>query len=309
MYKSSKTKILGTGVILAMFLSPFVVAENTLYGRANLSLQGSDRNGASLLEVVSNNSRLGLRGSEVLESGYEFFYQYEFEVALDDGINSNGETFRQRNIFVGLRSTWGSVQAGHFDTPLRAVQNRVDLFDDLAGDIRSLFTVNENRVSNMGSYTSPEGVLMGSIAIISSESEEVNNGYSASLVYTGIRNVYVGFAMDIDVENEGASAFRGVAQYKWGANVLLGALLENNEDVFGETSSGTLVSAQYTAAPWVWKGQVGVSGIVEEGGQIGSFGVDYIFSETAKIFAYLSIEESDFGTDNSFVGSGIEFRF
>lgn len=119
----------------------------TLYGKANIALQSADEDGQSELQLVSNASRIGVMGSESIAGGVEFIYQFEYEVNIDDG-EKDGQTFTQRNIYLGLKTAGGTIMAGNFDTPTKKSQGKVDLFDNLAGDIKNVFT-GDNRVKNI----------------------------------------------------------------------------------------------------------------------------------------------------------------
>src|SRR5690606_32606920 len=192
-------------------ISSWALADASLYGKANVSFQNSDDGGGSTTELVSNASRIGLKGSEDIDGGLKAIYQFEFEVAVDDGSNSNGQTFSQRNIFVGLQGNFGTVQVGKFDSPLKASQNKIDLFNDLEGDIKNLVTINDKRPSNVVQYTSMDAPVIFTVAYISSEDDDVDNGVSASVAFSA-DNLYLALAVDQDVEAEGTEAVRGVVQ-------------------------------------------------------------------------------------------------
>src|SRR6187551_2741003 len=68
--------------------------------------------------VESAGSRLGVQGDFDAASGLNVFYRIEYGVDADNGTNSNGRELVQRNIFGGLRGSWGALLAGKNDTPL-----------------------------------------------------------------------------------------------------------------------------------------------------------------------------------------------
>ena len=134
---------------LPLALPTAVSADVTLYGKANVSLQSTDESGSSTTEVVSNASRIGVKGSETLSEELKAIYKFEFEVHLDDGDN-DGDTFSQRNIYVGLQSNkMGTVIVGKFDTPLKVAQNKIDLFNDF----ESICALLKNLDFNKGDLT------------------------------------------------------------------------------------------------------------------------------------------------------------
>lgn len=291
--------------VAAFLFSSWAFAELDFYGKANVSFQNSDDGSGSTTEVRSNASRVGVKGSEDIDENLKAIFQLEFETSPDDG-DSSGQTFTQRNIYVGLQGNFGTVKAGKFDSPFKESQNKVDLFNDLEGDIANMITVNDNRPSNVVAYVSPEAPIVAYIAYISSEDPDVDNGISASVSFTH-ENLYVAVAADQDVEAEGADAVRGVVQYTLG-DLQLGGLVEESDDGSG-AENAYFVSAQYILDKWALKAQYGTSDIDEIGGESVSVGADYTFSKPVKVFGFITALESDEGSDESYTGVGIEYKF
>lgn len=294
-------------IIPALIASPMALAEPVLYGKANVSAQFADEGDDAKLELKSNASRLGVKGSEKIEgSSVEVIYQMEFEVQVDDG----EDTFSQRNIFIGLKGDFGTVKAGKFDSPLKVAQNKIDLFNDLEGDIKNMITINDNRPSNIVSYTTPEANgFSASAAIIASEDEEVDNGLSLSLQYT-LDALYLAAAFDSGVEGEDEEAMRFVAQYELG-DLTLGGLVESHDDN-GESTDGWLLSAQYDIDNWALKAQFGQSDIKEEDADTISLGADYKVSKAFKYFFYYTknqFVEEGADLDGDYLGAGAELKF
>jgi predicted porin len=294
-------------ILPALIASPLALSEPLLYGKANVSAQLADEGDGSKLELKSNASRLGVKGSEKLEeTGLEVIYQMEFEVQVDDG----DETFKQRNIFIGLKGGFGTVKAGKFDSPLKVAQNKVDLFNDLEGDIKNMITVNDNRPSNIVSYTTPKANgFSASAAIIASEDEDVDNGASVAVQYT-LNDLYLAAAFDSGVEGEEEEALRFVAQYSVG-DFTLGGLIESHDDN-GESTDGWMLSAKYKIDDWALKAQFGQSDIKEEDADTLSLGADYKLSKTFKTFFYYTknqFVEEGADVDGDYLGAGVELKF
>lgn len=301
-----KIKLLPLAVA-ALIATP-AFAEPTLYGKANVSYQLADDGSDSVTELVSNASRIGVKGSEKLEGGsLEVIYQAEFQVDFADG--SEGDSpFSQRNIYIGLKGDFGTVKAGKFDSPLKVSQNKIDLFNDLAGDIKHMVTVNDNRPSNVVQYTTPTASgFSGSLAVINSEDEAVDDGFSGLVSYT-LDDLYVSVARDEGVEEQDSNATRVVGQYSMG-DIQLGALYEAYEAADADSENGWLVSAKYKLDAWALKLQAGQSDIKEAGGQTVSLGADRKLSKAAKLFFYYTAQESDVGTDDNYLGAGVELKF
>ena len=303
--KSTPFRVITTLTSLAL-LPAAAYADVTVYGKANVSIQSSDVDDESVTELVSNASRIGLKGFEVLDNGLKAIYKFEYETYVDDG-NNNGNTFGQRNIYVGLTGVFGTVKGGKFDTPLKTAQNKVDLFNDLIGDIKNIITENDNRTNNTVSYSSPDAPFVGQVALIMSENENVDNGISGSISYSN-DNLYLAAAADHNVESQDSSAYRLVVQYNAG-DLQLGLLGETFEDANGESDSGFLGSVQYKINNWALKAQGGQSDINDDGGQSFSLGADYKMAKNAKLFGYYTDLSSDNEEDGRYLGFGIEYKF
>jgi predicted porin len=322
------------------------VADVIVYGKANVSLQSVDEaeystaNGnnadGTRVELVSNASRIGVKGGEAVNSSLKVIYQFEYQTEVDDGSGSGG-TFSQRNIYLGLQGTAGTIMGGHFDTPTKVAQEKVDLFNDLEGDITSIFK-GEIRASNIVQYTSPTfgGGFAGSVAYITEESDGVSkqnnptgvsasNGISASFGYTS-SIFYAGVAMDQDVEADGVDLIRIVGRLTLGA-FQFGLLGENYEnDNTGADEDGALVSALWNLNDkWALKTQYGDSDVRWIDGESASVGVDYKMTKSATLYGYYTMVENgvndvipeapindadrDNFRDDSYVGIGMDYKF
>ena len=291
---------------LASFAIADASAEIDFYGKGNVSLEAVSEGDADTSELRSNRSRIGIKGSEPINESLQAIYQLEYQVTIDDST-----TFSQRNIFIGVKGDFGTVQAGHFDTPLKQVQNKVDLFNDLRGDINNVVTYNDNRASNSVMYTSPVlgDVFQGYVDYINSEDEDVDAGVSVALTFT-LDQLYIALAADENVEQEDASALRLVMQYQFD-RIQLGLLAEESETAGGESESGVMASIGFKLNEKVdLKVQAGQSDIVEQGGETVSLGADYKLTKQVKTFAFYTRESADNDAlDNDYLGVGLEVAF
>ncbi|SEA60425.1 porin [Alkalimonas amylolytica] len=158
--KQSVRSPLAAAIVMGL-LVPVQAAEVSIYGRANLSVDQLDNGVNNATNVSSNSSRLGFRGQTELEHGLEAFFQIEQTIFFDEGRGN----FADRDSFLGLRGNFGSLRLGQFDTPLKVIRARVDLFGNRIGDIRNLSRVNtgndlignvfDERFKNGVAYQSP----------------------------------------------------------------------------------------------------------------------------------------------------------
>lgn len=296
------------------------VADVIVYGKANVSIQHADEQAAgdSQVELVSNASRIGVKGGEDINSSLKVIYQFEYQTEVDDGTNGS-QTFGQRNIYLGLQGTAGTFIGGHFDTPTKVAQEKVDLFNDLEGDITQIFK-GEIRASNIVQYTTPTfgGGFAGSVAYVTEENNGTTPrtgdgaGVSASFGYTS-PVFYVGVAMDQDVEAEDTDLVRLVGRLNIGA-FQFGLLAENYDN--GVTDEdGALVSALWNLTDkWVAKAQYGQSDVKMADGETASIGVDYKMTKAATLYSYVTTVENDVlvpaaQRDDTYVGVGLDFKF
>ena len=298
---------------IAAIASPFAAADGpTLYGKANASFQLVDEAGKpdTDTELRSNASRLGVKGSETLtDNGLKAIYKFEWETFIDDG-DKDGAAFTQRNIYVGVQGGFGSVIGGKYDTPFKVSQNKVDLFNDMEGDIKEVITSNDNRESNQVQYStnSDWSPVRASVSYIASEGAD-NDGVSSLIAYD-TKAVYVAAAYETDVDADDLEAIRLVGQFNLG-DFQLGALFETQDDAEGESTDGWLASVKWKFADkWALKGQYGESDIIEEGGETYSLGLDRKLTKNTKVYAYYSHNEfADASRDDDYLGLGMEVKF
>ena len=115
-------------------------SDTTVYGKLFITLESQEMITGTELNTKSNASRLGIKGSIELKKELEVIYQAEYEVDSVDGTadESNRQTFKQRNTFVGIKGSLGTLFLGTHDTAFRKSQNTIDLFNDLASDIKNI---------------------------------------------------------------------------------------------------------------------------------------------------------------------------
>lgn len=196
--------------------------------------------------LESNSSRIGVRGDFGVAEGVTAIYRLEYGTDVDNGTNSNGREFSQRNIFGGLQGEYGTLIAGKNDTPLKTAQTNavtggdIDRFNDLPLADLGSYLVGENRADNTILYTSP--IVLGGlvvnvasiqieetgVAVSATNQQDDNNfasGKSASLSY-GKARWFVALGIDDNVAT--TDAIRLVGETVVGP-VSLGAVYQTAE--------------------------------------------------------------------------------
>ena len=296
--------------------------DGTIYGKVNVSVVNADNGATDTWQLNSNASRLGVKGKTEIADGLYAVYKAEFEMCVDDG-DCKGQTFTQRNIMGGIKGSFGTLWAGKHDSPTKLAQNKIDLFNDLEGDIKNTFE-GENRVSNIVAYTSPKmNGFSTTVAMIPGEGIDVDgdgqddtgltDGISYSLNYS-MDNLYIAVAGDQDVDNQ--DLMRIVAQYKIN-DLKLGVMYQQNEDNLGtKDESGFFVSAAYKLdKKTTLKAQYGSIEDDADGDEEEtlSLGADYKLAKGTKLYVFYtdntdsSVGEAD--KEDTAFGLGLEHKF
>lgn len=299
----NKVILLGTAAAM-LATAPFAAAngpiDGKLYGKVNVSVVNSDSGSEDTWKLNSNASRIGLKGSTQVSEGLTVFYKTEFQVDVD----GDGDVFKQRNIFAGVKGSFGSVLAGKNDTPTKLAQKKIDLFNDLEGDIKKTFA-GENRMSNIIAYTTPKyGNFSATYAVMPGEGDNgsLSDATSYSVSYSK-DDLYVAVASDSDVK--GADLLRVVSQYKVDA-WQLGLMYQENDTT---NESGYFASAAYKSNNITYKAQYGSNENDTDGSDKTtlSVGADLKLAKNTKTFVFFTDNESSSSTKT--FGLGLEHKF
>ncbi|MGB1334251.1 MAG: porin [Porticoccaceae bacterium] len=299
----NKVILLGTATAM-LAIAPFAAAngpiDGKLYGKVNVSVVNSDSGSDDTWKLNSNASRIGLKGSTQVSEGLTVFYKTEFQVDVD----GDGDVFKQRNIYAGIKGQYGSLLAGKNDTPTKLAQKKIDLFNDLEGDIKKTFA-GENRMSNIIAYTTPKyGNFSATYAVMPSEGDNgsLSDATSYSVSYSK-DDLYVAVASDSDVK--GADLLRVVSQYKVDA-WQLGLMYQENDTT---NQSGYFASAAYKSNNITYKAQYGSNENDTDGSDKTtlSVGADFKLAKNTKSFVFFTDNEDSSSTKT--MGLGLEHKF
>ncbi len=241
--------------------SGVVLADATVYGKANLSVQqlSNEIQGVDSKdnwEMLNNASRFGIKGKAKINDDLDAVFKMEYEVFVDDGDDGStlkdgdGKTqklsseFNQRNINAGLSSkTWGQIIGGKNDTPLKMAADGTDMFNDLwLGDINA-YMVGENREDNIIIYNTPTmgGFTLTAATMLGEEdgqgdADEQDDGLfdklSVAAKYAPTENLWFALSADENVQNADIVRFN--------ANAIFGDLTLNAHIQSAEVSNDNL---------------------------------------------------------------------
>ena len=328
----NRFKFLLTSSLLLMSLS--AISAPKVYGKLNIALNndGSDGVNEKEIDLISNSSRLGLKGQLEMQDGLVGLYQIEYQIdpvdghARDEVKGENGEievtdsTFTQRNSYVGLKGSFGTLKLGKHDTPLKKASLKVDLFNDLKGDIKNI-TDGENRITSFLGYDSP--VFGGGVSI----SVSLSKGKDDGVIGTDLdgefgTNLSASLKYDIEViqfviATEKAS-IKGFDHNRLGMMIPAGPVTIGLIHTTTESTIGNSVDYDATT--------ISIAGKVADGNgrvkfQYGTsdksagltqtqIGYDHKLFKNFKILAYHTVRSQDAAnSDDAHTGLGIEYKF
>ena len=317
-----------------LLISMSAISAPKVYGKLNIALNnnGSDGVNEKEIDLISNSSRLGLKGQLEMQDGLVGLYQIEYQIdpvdghARDEVRGENGEievtdsTFTQRNSYVGLKGSFGTLKLGKHDTPLKKASLKVDLFNDLKGDIKNI-TDGENRITSFLGYDSP--VFGGGASI----SVSLSKGKDDGVVGTDLdgefgTNLSASLKYDIEViqfviATEKAS-IKGFDHNRLGMMIPAGPVTIGLIHTTTESTVGN--SLDYDATT------ISIAGKVADGNgrvkfQYGTsdksagltqtqIGYDHKLFKNFKILAYHTVRSQNAAnSDDAHTGLGIEYKF
>jgi len=314
--KYTNKLILASMICSATF--PAIAASVDIYGRADLSVQSSDEGKGNFTELKSNASRLGFKGTHSLNDELDVVYKAEFEVDMD----GDGDVFKARNQYIGLRGIFGEVLLGKNDTMLKQSQGKVDLFSDLNGDIKTLWA-GENRLGDSITYKSPmfQRFQLG-FTYITEDEIEASDAFSMALIYGDKKlkksTFFASVAYDSEVKGktgDGAvkgnfDTLRATISTKL-AGVTLGLMLQNQEEVVsGVEMNGVMASAKYSIDNLTLKGQLQTADYEDADSRSGiTVGIDYKLAKSTKLYAFYTSFDLDSAADQDYLAAGIQYNF
>ena len=303
-------KIKGLFLLIILLLTFSVQSDTILYGKLFVTLESQEMLTGTKFNAENNASRLGIKGNTELKGDLELIYQAEYEVDPVDGTadESNGRTFKQRNTFIGFKGSLGTLFLGTHDTAFKKSQDKIDLFNDLAGDIKNILE-GENRLSELVGFTTPVfGKNLSATFNVIKEKDGLGDASSFSLRYK-TSNIYAALALDSKVE--GYDSYRVSFQVPLN-KAQLGFMFQTSKEVnTGNKEEGYVLSlSRKVTNKGTIKLQLTESDIKLVSGKQTTFGFDQELSEKAKIFIfYTDLSSPMIEGERNITAVGFEFKF
>ena len=305
-------------IILIFFFTVSCLCLNAkpiVYGKLQIAVESQDTVFGNDQDVVSNASRLGAKGSIDFGESLEVIYQAEFEFDPVDGKadESKEKTFKQRNTFVGIKGSYGTLFLGTHDTALKESQDKIDLFNDLAGDIKNILQ-GENRMKDFVGYTTPTfgGFMSATFNAIKGVEELGNDSAEGSTsVSLNYKNKSFYAAIAIDSKLEGYDSTRLTLQMPWN-RTRLGIIYQDTEKLStGTKEDGYVVSLSYKVGKkGLIKVQLAESDMRFSSGKQTSFGYDYELTKKIRAFFFFTdLSGSVESKEKEVAAVGFEYKF
>lgn len=311
-----KSATLYSAATLLLLAGGSALAGVDVYGRVNVNLQNADEAGESAVELRSNASRFGVKGSEELDGGLKAIYQFEWEVDPTDNSNASDNHIKSRNQFIGLTGSFGTLKVGRHDTALKTSQGDFDLFDNLEGDIKNIVN-GENRESNFIGYTTPSfGAFSVTVNLIPGEDaaageDGIADATSVSLNYEGDA-LYLALAQDSDMDGVDVDTTRVTGGYRFG-DARVNVIYQQTDagDMDGDASGASFAYkfADFTFKVQHMQGDIHELGLAPLESQ-SSIGLDRKLGKNTKLYGFYTtgdIAASD--ESNDYLGIGLEHKF
>ena len=308
-------KLIVVAVVAALTAPLASQAEMTIYGRAHVSVDQLDDGTDSGTNVSSNSSRIGFKANKELENGMKALFQAEQEIRYDNG---SGSDWASRDSFVGLQGDFGMVRLGFFDTPLKAVRSRTDLFGDQIGDARNMTRLRpqysgadfDTRFRNGIHYRTPSfNGLTGDIHYSTNNSSNTNppdddrDALSMSISYRS-KEAYVALAHE-KLEVNDFSAMRLGAYYDFGDFRVTGLAQWADLKAAGDVDTYG-IGLRYKMGKTSLKGQyywVDADGTNNDANML-ALGVDYSLDKSTRVYMAYARTDNDDSASFSMAGGG-----
>ena len=291
-----------------------IFAEPVVYGKIWITAESLDRESSRESDLVSNASRLGIKGEARIGDGLLGIYQLEYEVDPVDGTadETKNRTLKQRNSFIGIKGSKGTLFLGTHDTAFKGSQFKIDLFNDLAADRKNILH-GKNRMSDFLGYTSPgaSGFTFTINAIRGNDGqgdEKIGDSKSYSLNYEN-QNIYVSLAQDSKIKGYDNSSISVQIPIKRHS---IGFIYQESKNIYtGISQEGHIISLAYALGE---KGrlemQSGSSDMKIEGGQQTTLGYKYYLSKEFQIFFFITdLKAKDVTKQKTINALGFQWNF
>jgi len=140
-------------------IAPSAMAENTVYGKAHISVASIDDDAGSSTAISSHSSRFGVKGTVDTKSTTNVFYKIEWQIDLTDESKASNDHIKSRSQYIGMKDSWGELRLGRDDSPYKkAGKKGVEFFSDTYADYNNIVDKGQDTRANSSiSYSNKIG--------------------------------------------------------------------------------------------------------------------------------------------------------
>lgn len=325
-----KKTILSLAVAAGLAASGAAFAAPTVYGNAHLSINmfdkddGTGEGTAGNMDLSSNTSSVGVKGSEDLGAGLKAIYKVEFQVDVADK-QPNGGALTQRDMWAGLAGGMGNIKLGIMSSNYKQMGGKVDAlyrtqaegrgFINTQSDLHSGRADNRGRMTNTVQYTSPKIGGM-SVVVNTTLNDKEDETMGAGFRYES--KAFMAYVDYIDTQPIGAALTAGTETAvkiggKFDADAFfVGAQFEAAEDVTGydfmhvnagfSIDANNLITATYGTASHITNSVLDTTGM--------ALAYDHKLSKATDVYvAYMDKSSDDTTIEDSAFTAGLRIKF
>lgn len=221
-------KLIALAVAGMASTAAFAQSNVTIYGLLQPSYDFMDIKGGTAgsgegTDMAFNNSRIGFKGEEALGNGLKAIFQIESKVDLVNK-GTGGDSFGDRDSFVGLAGAFGSLTFGNHQTAYKKVADFADPFADSIGDYNNIMAV-----YGQGGALGAQGDAVGGAGYVDGADMDFNRRVNKSAYYVSPK--FAGFQVAASyglksplVKQDGVAGKQDESILSIGANYTLGGL-------------------------------------------------------------------------------------
>ena len=292
------------------------------------------------VQINSQGSRIGFKGSEPMTANTDVVYQLEYGIDVD---GDDDQTFKNRDTYLGINNkSFGEFRAGKNQSTTDYINNVIvneGYWDNLGSTkldeeqkVAALNMADSGRIANSIVWKAPkfEGVPVEFAAMYANDDDitgENQSGWGVSAMFDQGAGYTLGLAYEDDLNIKG-SMIRGtgtldLATFNSGFPVTLGALYQeaDYDRDNSKKEKGYVVSAQMGLTNFAKPATIyaqynntsdldGVNG--RDSDQI-VVGGKYYYQKNMIAHAYVGQNDADFGNNGDgkvfAVGGGLEYKF
>ena len=292
------------------------------------------------VQINSQGSRIGFKGSEPMTANTDIIYQLEYGIDVD---GDDGQSLKNRDTYLGINNkSFGEFRAGKNQSTTDYINNVVvneGYWDNLGSTkldseqkVAALNMADSGRIANSIVWKAPkfEGVPVEFAAMYANDDDitgENQSGWGVSAMFDQGAGYTLGLAYEDDLNIKG-SMIRGtgtldLATFNSGFPVTLGALYQeaDYDRDNSKKEKGYIVSAQMGLTNFAKPATIyaqynntsdlnGVNGWDSDQIVVGG---KYYYQKNMIAHAYVGQNDADFGTDGDAkvfaVGGGLEYKF